>query len=352
LRAARLLLYAARMKLRSILIVVALAGCGKGDKKAAPDQTASGSSEASAAPAKKPLTADFFGKKVAPPGALASIAFGSSVDDAKKAAPQIFAKPSDAYFLVDDPAIDHVSYGVMIDKDTKKVSGLAVTVPGEAKAMLASAWGAGKDAKDSIDKPYTAWFDPAAGWRATAEPGFDPKDLKLDFHPYLPAAKLLGEGAESLGFAPQGILGATIADLRTRFGAALVEVNAQQAAAEQKKVGDFVGSDVSKDLGAAKPEARLSLPPTEWDEFETRVQINWTDDGKVDDVWFDLPYESYAPAKDELLALIKQKWGEPKDGEYLGDKALLFRDKPPFIAVVDDTIGHAWTVHVFATKPE
>ena len=334
---------------RTLAIVLVLAACGKGDKKSAPSE-ADGS--ASAAPAKKALAADFFGKQVAPPGPLAKIKFGSSIDEAKKAAPDIFAKPAEAYYLVDDPMIDGVSYGVGIEKETKKVDQMSVTLPAASKALIATAWGAGKDAKDSIQKPETVWFDPAGGWRAILTPGFDEKEVKLDFHPYLPAAKLLGDAPDALGFAPQGILGATIADLRTRFGASLVEESQAQAAAEQKKVANFAGSDVAKDLGPAKPEVRIALLPTEWEEFETRVQISWGDDGKVSDVWFDIPYGDYGPAKDELLALIKKKWGESKDGAYLGDKALMFRDQAPFVAVVDDDISHAWTVHVFAAKPE
>jgi hypothetical protein len=336
------------MKLRTLAIVLALAACGKGDKKS----TDEGSGSASAAPAKKALAADFFGKQVAPPGPLAKVKFGSSIDDAKKAAPDIFTKVGEAYYLVDDPAIDGVSYGVGIEKDTKKIDQMNVTLPAAAKAMIATAWGAGKDGKDSIQKPETAWFDPAGGWRAIMQPGFDDKEVKLDFHPYLPAAKMLGDAPDALGFAPQGILGATIADLRTRFGASLVEESQAQAAAEQKNVANFAGSDVAKDMGAAKPEVRVTLLPTEWEEFETRVQIGWGDDGKVSDVWFDLPYQAYGPAKDELLALIKKKWGDSKDGEYLGDKAMMFRDQAPFIAVVDDEISHAWTVHVFAAKPD
>src|SRR5579862_9619587 len=126
------------MKLRTIVFTLAVtAACGKGDKKPA-GSTGSGDSpkttETSAVPAKKPLGADLFGKTVAPPGPLAKVAFGSSLEDAKKAAPQIFAKPSDAYWLVDDPAIEGVSYGVGVEKDTKKVDQMKLTVPAAAKA--------------------------------------------------------------------------------------------------------------------------------------------------------------------------------------------------------------------------
>jgi hypothetical protein len=151
----------------------------------------------------------------------------------------------------------------------------------------------------------------------------------LAFHPYLPAAALLGAEPDTLGFAPQGILGASLADLRARFAGTLVQ-----------------------DPGAAPPELRLELPPTEWEDHATRVELEWGDDGRVESVWFDLPYRAYAPAKDELLALIEAKWGEPTDGTYLGEKAMMFRSEAPFIVVTDDRIRRGWDVRVLSKPPE
>ncbi len=332
--------------------LVASAGCGK--KDGAPDKSDKTVDDRARAhddqpAAKKPLVADFFGKTVAPPGALAKLKWGMPGADARKAAPELF-KPGDGYALVDDATYDKVSYGVEIDKDKKIVSRMEISIPDTAKGLVAAAWGAGKDAKDSIDKPRTYWFDATAGWRAYLAENY-PGTLSLEFMPYLPAAKLLGDGADTLGFAPQGILGANIADLRTRFAATLVETDAAQAAAEQKKVGDFAGKDLDKELGAAKPSVRLDLAPTEWGEYWTRIQIEWSDDGKVEDVWFDLPYEAYAPAKAEIRALLEKKWGAPTEGTYLAEKVLIFHDKAPRVIVTDDTISHAWNVRVTSKVP-
>jgi hypothetical protein len=354
LRAARRLLYAARMTHRLVLVaaLAALAACGN---KKEGSSKATASDEPAAAPAKQPLTAGFFGKQPAPLGLLAKVPWGAPAADARKAAPDLWrkdTKPDADYVSNDDPSIDGVTYGLGIDKESHKVSRMSVDLPVAARAMLATAWGPGKDAVDSVGKPRTYWFDPAGGWRAYVEPGFAKDVVSLDLHPYLPAAKLLGDGPDTLGFAPQGILGATIADVRARFPTTIVERSAQQAAAEQKQVGDFVGKDLDKELGPARADVRLDLPPTEWEDFWTRVQITWTDDGKVEDVWFDLPYEAYKPAKDEIFALITKKWGTGKEISFLGEKALLFGDKAPYAIVTDDQIQHAWNVRVTTKKPE
>ena len=338
------------MKLRVIVLASVLAACGS--KKEGAPAPASGSS-AEPAPKQK-LTADFFGKKIAPPGLLAKVAWGSPVADARKAAPSFWSKdtqPDADYVGADDPAIADVHYGLGFDKDSKKVSRMNLSAPVAAGALVTAAWGPGKEAVDSIGKPRTYWFDAATGWRAYLEQGFG-DDISLELHPYLPAAKLLGDGPDTLGFAPQGILGATVADLRTRFADTIVERTAAQESADQKKAGDFVGKDLDKELGPATADVRLDLPPTEWEDFWTRIQISWTDDGKVEDVWFDLPYEAYKPAKDEIFALITKKWGAGKPIKFLGEDALLFRDQPPFAIVTDDQISHAWNVRVTTKKPD
>jgi hypothetical protein len=349
-----------RILIASALTAALLGACGKknaadkpADGSAATGSAAPGSAEAP--PAKKPITADFLGKKVAPPGALAKVAWGQPEAEARKAAPELFPKAKGDFQLADAAGLEGVSYGVGLDKTKHAVSRLQLQLPPTAKPaeLVAAAWGKGKDAKDSIGKPRTFWFDPATGWRAYLEQGFG-DDSNLEFYKYLPATALLGDAPDALGFAPQGILGATIADLRTRFPDTLVETNAAQAAAKQKEVGNFVGKDLDKELGAAKPDVRLDLPPTEWEEFTTRIQTDWTDDGKIEDVWFDLPYEAYAPAKDELRALFEKKWGAPKEGTDLGDKIWIYRAENPSVIVKDDDISHAWNVRISSTpyKPD
>ncbi|MCE9578164.1 MAG: hypothetical protein K8W52_33875 [Deltaproteobacteria bacterium] len=346
-----------RSVLTAFLATALITGCGKKDASSS-DKPGSGSGDTgSGAPGKPakptaPITAEFFGKTVAPPGDLAKLSIGMAEADARAAAPALFPKPKGDYQLSDGPFVG-VNFGVGLNKDSKKVSRLTISLPpaANAKAMLESAWGKGKDAKDSIDKPRTYWFDPATGWRAHLEQGFG-DDMSLEFDKYLPVTALLGEGPDTIGFAPQGILGATVDELRTRFPTTIVETDAAKAAADQKKVGDFAGKDVAKELGEAKPSVRLDLLPTEWESYWTRIQIDFTDDKKVEDVWFDIPYEAYGPAKDELKALLEKKWGTPTEGKDLGDTIWIYRAAAPSVVVEDDTISKAWNVRISAKAHE
>ncbi len=340
----------------AFLAAALITGCSKkdsasSDKPASSDKGKDSPSEKPAPPTAQ-VTAEFFGKVVAPPGALAKLAIGQAEADARAAAPALFPKPKGDYQLSDAPFVG-VNFGVGLDKETKKVSRLTLSLPAaaNAKAMLEAAWGKGKDAKDSIDKPRTYWFDAATGWRAHLEQGFG-DDMNLEFDKYLPAVALLGDGAEGLGFAPQGILGATVAELRTRFPTTIVETDAAKAAADQAKVGAFAGSDVAKELGEAKPSVRLDLPPTEWESYWTRIQITFGDDNKVKDVWFDLPYEAYGPAKDELKATLEKKWGAPKESKDYSGALWIYRADKPSVIVKDDDISKAWNVRISVEPAE
>jgi hypothetical protein len=336
----------ARSVCSAVVLAAALVGCGKKDSSESsskPDKTEQ------KAPAKKALSADFFGKKVAPMGALAKLKWGSPEAEARAAAPELFAKADDKDFqLVDDPQLEHVTYGIGFDKKSKKLNRMYVQLSAADAKLVETAWGPGKAAKDSIGRDRTYWFDADGSWRAYLEKGFG-EDMNLELYPYMPAAKLLGDGADTLGFAPQGILGATIEDLRTRFPDTLVETDEATAKEQQKKVGNFVGKDLDKELGPASASVRIELPPTEWEQYWTRVETHWGDDGKIETAWFKLPYEAYPAAKDELKALFDKKWGAPKEEKEFGkfgDPILVYHAKNPRIFVKDDTISHGWDVHL------
>jgi hypothetical protein len=327
-----------------VAIGVLLAGCDKKDSSGKSKRE--GTKET--AKQKQPLTEAFFGKTVSPPGALAKLKWAMPDAEARAAAPELFPKPDKDFQLADDATLDKVTYGVGIDKETKKLERMYVQVPADGPALIAKAWGPGKDAKDTIGRPRTYWFDAASGWRAYSEKGFG-DDVNLEFHPYIPAAKLLGEGSDTLGFAPQGIVGATLEELRTRFGPLVVETDAAKAAEDQKKVGNFVGKDLSKELGPAQANVRLELPPTEWEQYWTRIGMHWSKDNKVETVWFKIPYGFYPPAKDELRAMFDKKWGAPKEEKEFGktgDPIWIYRAKGPRIIVKDDTITNAWDIKV------
>ncbi len=338
----------ARFTCTAALLATALLACGKKDSA---DHSAKGdhAGEQGKPAAKQPLTAAFFGKTVAPLGELAKLTWGSTDAEARAAAPELFAKADDKEFqLVNDPQLEHVTYGIGFDKKTKKLSRMYVQLTPEGAKLVEAAWGPGKAAKDSIGRERTYWFDPASGWRAYLEKGFG-DDLNLELYPYIPVAKLLGDGPDTLGFAPQGILGATLEDLRARFPGTLVETDAATAKEQQKQVGKFVGKDLEKEIGTASASVRLELLPTEWGQYWTRVETFWGKDGTIESTWFKLPYEAYPAAKDELRALFDKKWGAPKEekefGKY-GDPILVYHAKAPRIFVKDDTISHGWDVHL------
>jgi hypothetical protein len=330
------------------LLVVAVAACGKKDDAKKSPESAAVTKEA---PAKQPVTADLFGKKPAPFGPIAKLETGMTVDKVKAVAPNVAAAIKDHYARLDEPGIEGVAYNVNFDKDSNKLYSMSVRLPKGAQALLEKAWGPGKAAQDSIKRPRTYWFDADTGWRAFVEPGFG-DDVTLSYSKYLPIAKLLGDAPDKLGFAPDGILDASLEDLRKRFPDTLVETNAETAAKQQADVSKFVGKDISKEVGKAKPSVRVDLPPTEWAEYWTRVEIQWSDAGKVDGIWFDVPYEAYAPAKEEARAVFEKHWGPSKPGkDNMIDNVDVYRAKAPWVGVADDSITHAWQVRIKSAPP-
>jgi hypothetical protein len=328
-------------------------GCGKKDPdhSAKTDKAVEKTKDTEKPAAAKPVTVELFGKTVAPVGALTKLKWDSTDAEAKAAAPELFAKLEKDFSLVKDPTLD-VTYGIGFEKDTKKLRRMYVQLSPESAKLVEAAWGPGKAAKDTIGRDRTYWFDAASGWRAYLEKGFG-ENMNLEFYQYMPAAKLLGDGPDTLGFAPDGILGATVEELRTRFPDTLVETDAAKAAEQQKEVGTFVGKDLEKQLGKANANVRVDLLPTEWEQYWTRIQTHWGKDGKVESTWFMLPFGPYAAAKDELKALFDKKWGTPKEekefGKY-GDPILVYRAKSPRIYVKDNTISKGWDVHLTNAK--
>ena len=336
------------MKISTWMCAAALVTASCGGKKSDSDHKGGGTEDQKPT---KALAADFFGKVPGPVGILKKVKFGASVADARKAAPELFDEPDpkrpDKTKLAHDPELADLMYSIGFDHESLKVQHMYIEVPATTKAMLATAWGAGKDAKDTIDRPRTYWFDPATGWRAWTENGFDPKDMNVSFSPYVPAAKLLGDGQDQLGFAPQGVLGASLDDLRKKFPDTIVETDQKSADQNRKDLNKMMGSDVSKDLGGAKPSVDLALPPTEWAEYTTSVHTTWTDDGHVQEVWFALDYRAYPNAKTEIRALLDKKWPNGKPGKWIVDDATVSKVNDHYVvAITDDTISKAWDVHV------
>jgi len=54
--------------------------------------------------------------------------------------------------------------------------------------------------------------------------------------------------------------------------------------------------------------------------------------------------------EDEIFALFKAKWGDPKEGDEYGKKIFIFSESPK-VTVKEDTITKKWDVEVEAAAP-
>jgi hypothetical protein len=269
------------------------------------------------------------------------------VEQAIAAAPALLPeKTAKDYQTSPIPGIEGADFAVGLDDDTKtKIDRLAITgLPATTPQLLAQAWGPGKDAKDSIDRARTYWFDPATGWRAYAEVSYG-DEYNIEFHNYIPYTKLLGDAPDVIAFAPQGLVGKTIDELRANHKDTIVETTAEQEAQKRKDLEKFAGEKLDE-LGATRADARLDLPPTEWEAYWTRIGFHWSDKNTILAVWISIPFQAHPAAKDEIFAFFKKKWGEPKEFEDLGEKAFEFRKENPRIVVKEDTITHAWKIEL------
>ncbi|HEY4181784.1 MAG TPA: hypothetical protein VGM90_33295 [Kofleriaceae bacterium] len=286
-----------------------------------------------------------FGKRPAPFGPLTKLTLKQSGDEARKAAPELFSKPDSNGEIVASPDYAELSFATSIDKKSKKLDRIYAQIPKSAVPLVSQAWGKGIDTKDTIGRARTVWLDPDTGWRAILEEGFG-ESMDLSFDRYLPATKLLGpDKGDKLGFAPDGLLGASLEDLRTRFKDTLIEEDEATAKKNREDLNKFAGKDLDKEIGKAKPDVRLELLPTEFESYWTRVQLTWGDDGKVSRFYFKLPFEGYDPAKADLKKLLDDKFGAPteeKEFGSTGDTIYVYHADNPHIYAKEDTISHGW----------
>src|SRR5690349_1059994 len=186
----------------------ALAGCDKAAEPAKSDskdaKSADGKSGKADAPATDKDPKDLFTAKVPElPGPLAKLTFGSSLDDVKKAAPEL----EDGYAKAKEYKDTYFGYYVP-DSGKKVLTSVRVAIEGDGadlEKILVAAWGEPKRGTE-LDKPKLYWFNAEKKIRATMHKGYG-KENEVQFEPYLPAKELLGEGKEKLGFETTPLLG-------------------------------------------------------------------------------------------------------------------------------------------------
>ncbi|MBS1118624.1 MAG: hypothetical protein H6Q90_852 [Deltaproteobacteria bacterium] len=122
----------------------------------------------------RPLQPGYFGKAVAPPGPLASVRIGMTVDEAKAVLPELTAPAQvDAQNRVAhvagglDEVVGNLWFTAGPDKAVR-IHALSLDLPGLklAETAITRAWGPGTPGSGKPDETVRTWSDAATGWQA------------------------------------------------------------------------------------------------------------------------------------------------------------------------------------------
>ena len=259
------------------------------------------------------LTAEFFGAHVVPPGELSNLRIGMKLVDARKIAPG----PVDVRAGI-ATGVDGVREFVAIDDKTSTIRSIYLNLPQHAEDLIAEAWSDGWRATEPVGKTVLVWPDPTTGWRATLRAALG-SSHDLAYDNFLPAAQLFGDQPDSLDGLPERVLGRSVEDVKKAY----------------KEAVSTSGHDLV-----------LTLLPTEWERTATRITLVTGGGGTVRKLQLSIPYRPHPEARDVLLDLFKNKWGEPRTREDDGKTTLVFRDEDPRVEIIDDTEHGAWRVEI------
>ncbi|HET6586113.1 MAG TPA: hypothetical protein VFG69_21795 [Nannocystaceae bacterium] len=320
-------------------------GCDKTtDSSASSDKKDTKSADSKDAKAAAPTEKDpkelFTSKLPELPGPLAKLTFGMTTEEVKKAAPEL----EDGYARAKEFKDTYFGYYVP-DSGKKQLASVRVALDGEGadlEKVLVAAWGEPKRGTE-LDKPKLYWFNPEKKIRATVHQGYG-KENEVQFEPYLPAKELLGEGKEKLGFETTPLLGATYDVLKKDYAQWLEVMTKEEAEKQREKIEKMTGQKLDI-LGDAVASTNIDLPTTEFGSSFTRVNPTM-ENGKIVRFRVGIDYDPFPPAKDEIFALLKAKWGEPKEQEKYGRKQFLFNAANPTVVVEDDDISKKWDIEV------
>ena len=319
-------------------LVVALPACG--DKK---EETKEDGDKADAKPKveKKDPSTLFAGSNVSMPEPYGKLVPGMTLEEAKKVFPEL---PEDG--TIKTEAYPDIWFQADFDDETKVLRRVYFSVPmkqDEAAELVKKTWGEFKEGEE-LGKKVMWWFNPEAKLRASVEEGFG-DETKIEITRYLPVAEFLGEDKELAFQKDAPLLGLTVADLESKYPDFIKKESAEDAAKTKAGIAKMAGDDAAAMMG--KPEASVDLeyPPTEWASFWTPIHLSWSDEGKIEYFWFGVDFRPHPAAKDEIMALLKKKWGEPKEEEDLGRKMFVFSEDPR-IEVKEDTITNKWDIRV------
>lgn len=258
-----------------------------------------------------PLTPEFFGAHVVPPGDLAKLRIGMKLPEARMVAPAVIDVRAGI-----PTGVDGVRQFVAVDDKLGSIRAIYVNLPAQAEPLIAEAWGNGKLATEPVGKSVLVWHDPTTGWRATLRPALgDSRDLAFDN--FLPVAQLLGEQPDVLDAAP--VLGKTVEEVKALFK-----------------------QDVAP---AGKNELVLTLLPTEWERTATKITLA-TAGNRVREIGVSIPYKANPDSREQLFEMFQHKWGAPRPIEEGGKRVYVFRDGQPRVEISDDPDHDAWKLEI------
>lgn len=326
-------------RLSHLLLSLALAGIVGGCDPTAEPASSETKTDKPPAPVEKDPKELFATKVPELPGPLAKLKFGMTEEEVKKAAPEL----EDGYSKSKE--FKETWLGYYVPDDKKKLQSVRVVVEAEGvelEKLLVAAWGEPKRGTE-LDKPKLFWFNPEKELRATMSLGYG-KEKEVQFEPYLPAKKLLGEGKEKLGFETTPLLGSSYADLQKNYAQYLEVLTKEQAEKQRANIEKMMGKKLDV-LGDAVASTNIDLLPTEFGNNFTRVNPTIEND-KIVRFRVGIDHEPFPPAKDEIFAMLEAKWGKPIEEEKYGRKQFVFNAAAPRVVVEDDDISKKWDIEV------
>ncbi|MGM0576922.1 MAG: hypothetical protein ACQEXJ_14455 [Myxococcota bacterium] len=270
------------------------------------------------------------------------------------------------------PAEDYedVFVNLGFDPSTGRLLRVWFSLPADrGEELVTEAWG-DPVVVEEFDEEKKVWFDPGEGIRAALSEGFG-EGMELEFTRYLPAERMIGEGAAEVDPEAEGededgeepeppgvpfafeadhpLLDGTLESVRESWPRALQEQTAEQAEERLREIEELTGRKLEP---SPEPTAsvHLDLPPTEYGTFFTRVHLELNDDGEIVGYRFGLTYGNREGADEELLELLKARLGEAEKTERFGEEILVFREESPRVEVRRDEVGHQWDVTVEETS--
>lgn len=234
-------------------------------------------------------SASYFGTTARAPGKLGRLRPGMTKAEVDAILPGASELASSTPGIADGLMAAHVA------PRSKVVDYTYLVGPSTLQNALRMAWGAGSVVAGAAP-PSRIWLDAPHLTRArVAEvPLAHDHGPLIYFDGYVPFERWLGAGTD-VEILHGAVIGVPLSELRARFNSALVED-------DERHVDD-----------------QLELPATEWAGGSTITgHVKLAPNQTVEQVWFDLPYESPA-GRDAMIASCVKKWGpatQPRDGVY------------------------------------